>query len=71
MFNLSRAVKHSKERRKSLPISEAISPLKVAGDNSRVGKGISAQAPHRTVLETLTSHGSSHSVIEKSTTLLN
>jgi hypothetical protein len=29
---------------------------------SRVGKGISAQASHRTVLETLTSHGSSHSV---------
>ena len=33
--------------------------------NSRVGKGISAQASHRTVLETLTSHGSSHSVIIK------
>ena len=29
--------------------------------NSRVGKGISAQASHRTVLEILTSHGSSHS----------
>ncbi|MCW3107173.1 MAG: hypothetical protein JWQ09_1679 [Segetibacter sp.] len=42
-----------------------------AARNSRVGKGISAQAPHRTVLETLTSHGSSHSVIEKSTTLSN
>ena len=32
MFNLSRPVKHSKERRKRLPISEAISPLKVAGE---------------------------------------
>ena len=40
------------------------------GDESRVGKGISAQAPHRTVLETLTSHGSSHSIIEKSIILL-
>ena len=32
MFNLSRPVKHSKERRKRLQISEAISPLKVAGE---------------------------------------
>ena len=32
MFNLSRPVKHSKERRKRLSISEAISPLKVAGE---------------------------------------
>jgi ABC-type histidine transport system ATPase subunit len=36
----------------------------------RVGKGISAQASHRTVLEILTSHGSSQSVVEESTTLL-
>ena len=28
----------------------------------RVGKGISAQASHKTVLEILTSHGFSHSV---------
>ena len=32
MFNLSRPVKHSKERRKRLPISEVISSLKVAGE---------------------------------------
>ena len=32
MFNLSRPVKHSKERRKRLPIREAISPLKIAGE---------------------------------------
>ena len=32
MFNLSRPVKHSKERRKRLSISEAISSLKVAGE---------------------------------------
>jgi hypothetical protein len=32
MFNLSRPVKHSKERRKRLPISEVISRLKVAGE---------------------------------------
>ena len=44
--------------------------LTLSQTGSRVGKGISAQASHRTVLETLTSHGSSHSVIEKSTTLL-
>ena len=33
--------------------------------NSRVGKGISAQAPHKTVLETLTSHGFSHCSIKR------
>ena len=32
MFNLSRPVKPSKERRIRLPLSEAISPLKVAGE---------------------------------------
>ena len=39
--------------------------------SSRVGKGISAQASHRTVREPLNSYGSSHSVIENSITLLN
>ena len=39
-----------------------------AATNSRVGKGISAQAPHRTVLESLPSHGSSHSVEKELTT---
>jgi len=29
--------------------------------NGRVGKGIAAQASHKTVLEILTSHGFSHS----------
>jgi putative transposase len=38
--------------------------------SSRVGKGISAQASHKTVLETLASHGFSQSVVEDSTTLL-
>jgi hypothetical protein len=38
--------------------------------NGRVGKGISAQASHKTVLETLASHGFSQSVVEDSTTLL-
>ena len=36
----------------------------------RVGKGISAQASHRTVREALTSYGSSLSVLEESNTLL-
>ena len=31
MFNLSRPVKHSKERRKRLSISEVISRIEVAG----------------------------------------
>ena len=35
MFNLSPPVKHSKVRRKRLPISEVISPLKVAGEEHR------------------------------------
>ena len=35
--------------------------LQALTGKGRVGKGISAQASHRTVLEILTSHGSSHS----------
>ncbi len=40
-------------------------------EKSRVGKGISAQAFHRIVLETLTSHGSSHSADKELTAGLN
>jgi len=39
--------------------------------SGRVGKGISARASHRTVLESLPSHGSSHSVEKELTTGLN
>jgi len=35
----------------------------VAGDISRVGKGISAQAAHGTVLETLASYGSCYLIL--------
>jgi hypothetical protein len=37
---------------------------------SRVGKGIAAQASHRTVRESLDSYGSSHSAVEESPALL-
>ena len=49
-------------RKTDAAITEEVKSKITHADIGRVGKGISAQAPHGTVLESLPSHGSSHSV---------
>ena len=44
---------------------------KLKSTSGRVDKGISAQVSHRTVLESLPSHGSSHSMAKDLTIELN